>query len=251
MSDRPLEGLSAVVTGGAKGIGLAVARRLRDEGADLVLMGRDTAALEAAAETLDCSHAVADVTDTATLEHAFALIGHFDILVNNAGGALTKPFGKLEPGDWNAMLALNLTAAYHTCRLALPGMLARRWGRIVNIASTAGLKGYAYASAYCAAKHGLVGLTRALALETAKTGVTVNAVCPGFTDTDLVQRAAEVIEAKTGRSVEEARAHFAGYNPQERLIQPDEVADAVAFLCRREAAAMTGQSLIVAGGEVM
>jgi len=251
MSEKPLHGLSAVVTGGAKGIGLAVARRLGQEGAELILTGRDVDALESAAETLGCSQAVVDVTDTAALERAFALIGHFDILINNAGAALTKPFGKLEPADWNAMLALNLTAAYHTTRLALPGMLARRWGRIVNIASTAGLKGYAYASAYCAAKHGLVGLTRALALETAKTGVTVNAVCPGFTDTELVARAAELIEAKTGRSAEEARAHFASYNPQDRLIQPDEVADAVAFLCRREAAAMTGQSLIVAGGEVM
>jgi len=251
MSDKPLQGLSAVVTGGAKGIGLAIARRLRQEGADLIILGRDGDALEAAAERLDCSQVVADVTDAAALERAFAVIGHFDILVNNAGGALTKPFGKLEPDDWHAMLALNLTAAYHTCHLALPGMLARRWGRIVNIASTAGLKGYAYASAYCAAKHGLIGLTRALALETAKTGVTVNAVCPGFTDTDLVARAAELIESKTGRSAEEARAHFAQYNPQDRLIQPDEVAEAVAFLCRREAAAMTGQSLIVAGGEVM
>jgi NAD(P)-dependent dehydrogenase (short-subunit alcohol dehydrogenase family) len=251
MSRKPLEGLSAVVTGGAKGIGLAIARRLRQEGAELILIGRDVDALETAAGKLGCSQAAVDVTDAAALEGAFKLIGHFDILINNAGAALTSPFTKLEPGDWDAMLALNLTAAYHTCRLALPGMLARRWGRIVNVASTAGLKGYAYASAYCAAKHGLIGLTRALALETAKAGVTVNAVCPGFTDTDLVARAAELVEAKTGRSAEEARAHFARYNPQDRLIQPDEVADAVAFLCRREAAAMTGQSLIVAGGEVM
>ena len=251
MSDKPLKGLSAVVTGGAKGIGFAIARRLWQDGADLVLLGRDAVALDTAAEALDCSQVVADVTDTAALERTFALIGHFDILINNAGAALTKPFGKLAPADWDAMLALNLTAAYHTSRLALPGMLARQWGRIVNIASTAGLKGYAYASAYCAAKHGLIGLTRSLALETAKSGVTVNAVCPGFTDTDLVARAAELIEAKTGRSAADARAHFASYNPQDRLIQPDEVADAVAFLCRREAAAMTGQSLIVAGGEVM
>ena len=148
MSDKPLKGLSAVVTGGAKGIGFAIARRLWQDGADLVLLGRDAVALDTAAEALDCSQVVADVTDAAALERTFALIGHFDILINNAGAALTKPFGKLAPADWDAMLALNLTAAYHTSRLALPGMLARQWGRIVNIASTAGRKGYAYSSAY-------------------------------------------------------------------------------------------------------
>jgi len=251
MSSKPLQGLSAVVTGGGKGIGLAIARRLAQEGADLIILGRDKGALDAAADALGCSRIVADVTDPAELERSFALIGHFDILVNNAGAALSKPFGKTVPEDWHAMLALNLTAAYHTTRLALPGMLARRWGRIVNIASTAGVKGYAYTTAYCAAKHGLIGLTRSLALETAKTGVTVNAVCPGFTETDLVTRAVEVIRAKTGRSAEAAKADLAHFNPQDRLVQPDEVAEAVAFLCRREATAMTGQSLIVAGGEVM
>ena len=250
-SSKPLKGLSAVVTGGAKGIGLAIARRLAQEGADLIILGRDAAALDAAADALHCSQVVADVTDMLALERSFALIGHFDILINNAGAALSKPFGQQTPDDWNAMLALNLTAAFHTSRLALPGMLARHWGRIVNIASTAGLKGYAYTTAYCAAKHGLIGLTRSLALETAKTGVTVNAVCPGFTDTDLVTRAVDLIETKTGRTPEQTRAHFAGYSPQDRLIQPEEVADAVAYLCRREAAAMTGQSLVVAGGEVM
>src|SRR5579859_7521589 len=136
------------------------------------------------------------------------------------------------------------------CRPVLPGMLARGWGRIVNVASTAGLKGYAYTTAYCAAKHALIGLTRALALELARGPVTVNAVCPGFTETDLAARAAAVIEARTGRSAGEARAALTRFNPQNRLVEPREVAEAVAFLCRNEAASMTGQSLIVAGGEV-
>jgi NAD(P)-dependent dehydrogenase (short-subunit alcohol dehydrogenase family) len=251
MSPRPLAGRRAVVTGGGKGIGRAIARRLAAEGAGLVILGRDAAALEATAKDLGCESAVADVTDTAALETAFAAIGAVDILVNNAGGALSKPFLRHGTADLEAMLAVNLTAAFTCCRLVLAGMVERGSGRIVNIASTAGLKGYAYTAAYCAAKHGLIGLTRALAVETARTGVTVNAVCPGFTDTDLLGRAAKVIEVETGRSRDEARAALARYNPQNRLIEPDEVAEAVAFLCRPEAAAMTGQSLVVAGGEVM
>jgi NAD(P)-dependent dehydrogenase (short-subunit alcohol dehydrogenase family) len=136
------------------------------------------------------------------------------------------------------------------CHAVLPHVLARRWGRIVNIASTAGLKGYAYTVAYTAAKHGVIGLTRALAIEYAQCGVTVNAVCPGFTDTDLVRRAAQTVARQTGRSESDAKEALARYNPQGRLVAPEEVAEAVAFLCRDAASAMTGQSIVVAGGEV-
>ena len=247
----PLDGRRALVTGGGKGIGRAVALRLAAEGASVTVLGRDAVALNETARAIGGKSIIADVTDAPGLSAAITAAGPLDILINNAGAALSKPFLDQAEEDWHAMLAVNLLSAVAGCRLVLPGMLARGWGRIVNIASTAGLKGYAYTTAYCAAKHALIGLTRALALETARTPVTINAICPGFTDTDLTARAIEVIEASTGRSAVEARAALTRFNPQNRLVEPDEVAEAVAFLCRNEAASMTGQSLIVAGGEVM
>jgi NAD(P)-dependent dehydrogenase (short-subunit alcohol dehydrogenase family) len=246
----PLDGKRALVTGGSRGIGRAIALRLAADGVRVTVLGRDAAALARTAREIGGKSLVTDVTDAPGLSAAITAAGPLDILVNNAGAALSKPFLDQQDAEWHAMLAVNLLSAVAGCRLALPGMMARGWGRIVNVASTAGLKGYAYTTAYCAAKHALIGLTRALALELARSPITVNAVCPGFTDTDLVARAIEVIEAETGRSAEQARAALTRFNPQNRLVEPDEVAEAVAFLCRNEAAAMTGQSLIVAGGEV-
>jgi 3-hydroxybutyrate dehydrogenase len=241
---------NAIVTGGAKGIGLAIAHRLAADGAIIALIGRDVAVLQRAADELGARYGVADVTDPKALTAAITALGPCDILVNNAGAAISKPFAKHDVKDFQTMLAVNLLSAVAACQAVLPGMRARGFGRVVNIASTAGLKGYAYVTAYAAAKHALVGFTRALALETVKDGITVNAVCPGFTDTDMLSRAVATIAAAGGRSEDEARSKLASGNPAGRLVQPREVAEVVAFLCRRDAGAMTGQAIAVAYGEV-
>ncbi|MCS0614983.1 SDR family oxidoreductase [Massilia kyonggiensis] len=248
-----LQAKHAVVTGASRGIGLAIARALRAQGARVTLMARDARALEATAAELggDTAWQTVDVTDADGVAAAFARAGAVDILVNNAGQAASAPFGRTDAALWQRMLDVNLTGAYHCIQAALPGMLDAGWGRVVNVASTAGLTGYRYVAAYCAAKHGLVGLTRALALEVANRGVTVNAVCPGFTDTDIVADAVANIVHKTGRTADQARAELASANPQGRLVQPDEVAHAVAWLCMPGAAALNGQAIAVAGGEVM
>jgi len=248
-----LQGKHAVVTGASRGIGLAIAYALRAQGARITLMARDARALEAAVAELggDTAWQAVDVTDAEGVSAAFARAGAVDILVNNAGQAASAPFGRTDAALWQRMLDVNLTGAYHCIQAALPAMLDAGWGRVVNVASTAGLTGYRYVAAYCAAKHGLVGLTRALALEVANKGVTVNAVCPGFTDTDIVADAVANIVRKTGRTADQARAEMTAANPQGRLVQPDEVAHAVAWLCMPGAAAMNGQAIAVAGGEVM
>ena len=248
-----LKGKHAVVTGASRGIGLAVARTLLAHGARVTLMARDAEALALAAAGLGEGAAwqAADVSDIESVAGAFARAGTVDILVNNAGQAASAPFAKTDAALWQRMLDVNLTGAYYCTQAALPAMLDAGWGRIVNVASTAGLTGYRYVAAYCAAKHGLVGLTRALALELASKGITVNAVCPGYTETDIVQEAVANIVRKTGRSETEARAGLAAGNPQGRLVRPEEVAHAVAMLCMPDAAALNGQSIAVAGGELM
>lgn len=256
-----LAGRHALVTGAARGIGAEIARGLAADGARVTLLGRDAGRLQALADSLadavgaSARIAVADVADAAAVVRAFdaaaAAFGPITVLVNNAGQAESAPFLKTTDTLWAQMIAVNLTGTFLCSRAALPGMLASGWGRIVNIASTAGQRGYAYVAAYSAAKHGVVGLTRSLALEVAKRGVTVNAVCPGYTETDILRDSIANVVAKTGRSEAEARAQFAAGNPQGRIVQPAEVADAVRWLCGPGAAAITGQTVSVSGGEVM
>jgi len=247
----------ALVTGGGRGIGAAIAQRLAADGLHVTVLGRNLQTLQALArEHPNTMHAVAaDVANpdqiAQALADAQARFGPVTVLVNNAGQAESAPFLQMDFRLWQRMLDVNLNGAMLCMQAVLPGMLQAGWGRIVNIASTAAQTGYAYVAAYCAAKHGVLGLTRALALELATKAITVNAVCPGYTDTDLVRDSIARVVAKTGRSVEAARAAFMQSNPQHRLIQPGEVADAVAWLCGAGASAITGQAISVSAGEIM
>lgn len=251
-----LKDTHAVVTGGGSGIGAAVAHALAAEGARLTLVGRRRQALEATAATLPgACIAPADVADRTAVDDAFAAAraahGPIAILVNNAGIAPSAPFARVTAEAWRETMAVNLDALFHCCQSALPDLLAAETGRIVTVASTAGVKGYGYTAPYVASKHGAIGLMRALAAEYATTGLTANAVCPGFTDTDIVGRAVANIQSKTGRSEADALAELTRFNPQKRLIDPAEVAGTVLWLCLPASRSVTGQAVMVAGGEVM
>ena len=245
----------AFITGAGSGIGLATARALAATGARLTLTGRNLEKVRAAAGEFESAHAVAcDVADEESVNAALAAArerhGAVGILVNNAGQAPSAPFKNTDLAFWNTVLAVNLTGAFLCTRAALPDMLAARWGRIVNVGSVCSLKGYAYVSAYVASKHGLLGLTRALAQETAKQGVTVNCVCPGYVDTPIVTDSVERITGKTKLAADEALASLVQFNPQGRLIAPEEVAAAIAYLCTDAAAAINGAAIPVTGGEI-
>lgn len=256
---RTLNNHHAVVTGGARGIGYAIAHKLLIAGARVTIMGRSEQSLQDAFERLDrfgeLEFESVDVSNRESVsrgfERAAIRFGPVDILVNNAGQAGSQRFDRIDNEHWQRMLDVNLTGTLYCMQAVLPSMLQREWGRIVNVASTAGLKGYAYIAAYCAAKHGVIGLTRALAAEVATRGVTVNAVCPGYTDTDIVRDAIATIQEKTGRSEAQASAELVRRNPQQRLIQPAEVAQSVLWLCQPESGSVNGHSIAVDGGEIM
>ncbi len=251
-----LAGRHALITGGGTGIGAAIAKALAGAGARLSLVGRRAEPLAAVASRLDQARAITgDVTDAESFarahEEAVSGFGPVDILIANAGAAESAPFERTDAAMWQRLIAVNLTGVYLSVGVVLPAMREAGRGRIIAVASTAGLKGYAYVAAYCAAKHGVIGLIRALAVETAREGITVNAVCPGYTETPMLERSVAEITQKTGRSADDARRALSAANPQGRLVTPDEVAASVLWLCGDAASAMTGQAIAVAGGEVM
>jgi NAD(P)-dependent dehydrogenase (short-subunit alcohol dehydrogenase family) len=259
-STRPLENRHALVTGAGRGIGVSIVRRLAAMGASITLVGRTPEALHTMADELSAHHlqpfhaVPADVTDEAQVERAFAeareALGPVDVLVNGAGASKTRLFPELPSDLWARLLDVNVMGVTHTTRRALPDMTERGWGRIVNVASMAGLTPVAYMTAYTASKHAVVGFTRALALEVARQGVTVNAVCPNYVDTDMVEGTFQDLAEALGRPLEVVRTMLMRNVPMGRLITPEEVASAVCWLCHPEQAMVTGHALVISGGAV-
>ena len=254
-----LAGRAAVVTGGGRGVGAEVARQLAAAGASVLVAARTAVEVERVATELratgaNVSATTCDVSDPRSIErlagHARSTLGRVDILVNNAGIATAAPLARTTLDEWNRLFATNATSAFLCMQAFVPGMVERGWGRVVNVASTAALTGYRYISAYAASKHALVGLTRSIATETASHGVTVNAVCPSYLATRMTEETLTRVTEKTGRSRDEALQAITGLNPQQRLIEPQEVAAAVAYLCSDAAAGINGATLLIDGGEL-
>lgn len=251
MSTPSLAGKRVLITGGGSGVGANMALAFAQAGAEVIITGRRLHALEQVAAQHNAIRAIAaDVTDEASVQSLFAQAGLVDIVIANAGAAESAPLAKTSLATWQNMLAVNLTGVFLTLREGLKQMQERHWGRLIVVASTAGLKGYAYVAPYTAAKHGTIGLVRSLALEVATKGITVNALCPGFLDTEMTERSIANIMQKTGRSREQALAALASGNPQQRLIQPSEVSSAALWLCAAGSEGINGQALAIAGGEV-
>jgi 3-hydroxybutyrate dehydrogenase len=259
VSERFLKGKHAIITGGGRGIGAAIAQELASRGAMLTLLGRSLPRLTQQAKMLEPRFKVrvqsiqCDVSDPGAVIRAFRLatrrFGSAFVLVNNAGQASSSSFSDMSRGQWDAIIATNLTGSVLCMQQVLPAMISAREGRIINIASTAGLKGYARLAAYCASKHGLIGVTRAVALETAKLGITVNAVCPSYTDTEMSRSGIKSVSSRLAVSEEEAKKILVRNIPRGSFIEPLEVANAVGWLCSPKATGVTGQAIVVGGGE--
>lgn len=246
-----LTGKRALVTGGGRGIGAACARELAAAGARVVVCGRSATDLEAIAESIHGEAIVVDLLDRGAADRFTASIGQIDVLVNNAGAAESASLGNTTDAMWDRIMELDATSPFRITRAIVPGMIAAGWGRVINIASNAGISGYAYTAAYCAAKHAMVGFTRALAIDLARTNITINAICPGWVETALADEAVARIAEKTGRSLEEAKRTLEVMSPQRRMIKPDEVAHAVAMLCAEGARGIHGQTLVIDGGAIL
>jgi len=249
-----LDGKNALVTGGGRGIGEAIARKLASLGASVVVCGRTEGPLQKIAEEISGKAMVVDLGNreaTDAFVHDLQDEWAIDILVNNAGIAESAPLHKVDDAMWDRMMELNATAGFRLIRALVPGMIERGFGRVINLASNAGVSGYGYTAAYCASKHAMVGYTRALAIDLAKTQVTINAVCPAWVDTDMVASAVTRIAGKTGRSDKEARGSLEKMTPQGRIIAPTEVAHLVASLCADEARGIHGQAIVIDGGQVL
>ncbi|MBX3159631.1 MAG: SDR family NAD(P)-dependent oxidoreductase [Deltaproteobacteria bacterium] len=246
-----LEGKSALVTGGGRGIGAAIARALAGAGARVIVCGRTQAEIDAVAQDVGGVATRLDLLDRAATDRTLAEVGRVDVLVNNAGVAESAAIDRTTDAMWDRVMELDATAPFRVIRALLPAMVMAGWGRIINVASNAGVSGYGYTSAYCAAKHAMVGMTRALAIDLARTGVTINALCPGWVETQLADEAVARIAQKTGRSADEARATLANMSPQRRMIVPDEVAHAALMLCAHDARGIHGQTIVIDGGAVL
>jgi len=249
--DGILAGKRALVTGGGRGIGAAIARALASAGARVVVCGRTQADLDVIAREIGGDARVLDVTNRAQTDEVLASVGHVDVLVNNAGAAESASLERTTDALWDRIMELDATAPFRITRALVPSMIQRGWGRVINIASNAGVSGYGYTSAYCAAKHAMVGMTRALAIDLARTGVTINALCPGWVETQMVEEAVTRIAQKTGRSLDEARTSLAAMSPQRRMIEPGEVAHAALMLCAHAARGIHGQTIVIDGGAVL
>jgi NAD(P)-dependent dehydrogenase (short-subunit alcohol dehydrogenase family) len=246
-----LEGKLALVTGGGRGIGAAIARTLAKAGARVMVCGRNKTDLDAVAKEIGGVALQVDLLDRAATDAAMATAGHVDVLVNNAGMAESAPLDRTTDAIFDRIVELDATSPFRITRQFVPGMIKAGWGRIINVASNAGVSGYGYSSAYCAAKHAMVGWTRALAIDLARTGVTINALCPGWVETQMAEEAVTRIAAKTNRSLDEARTSLASMSPQRRMISPEEVAYAALMLCSNDARGIHGQTIVIDGGAIM